>query len=92
MTWTIINNQQSPTRIEREGVNRKMKIGQDEIGAKGVLGLVFIVIGAFLAAYGILSYLLFFLIGIVVLFVSMVVYYQDLLSHRKKSLTLKRRV
>ena len=64
-----------------------MKIGKDEIGLIGIIGLLLIPIGAFLTVYEFLSVggvVLLFILGIVFLVVGFILYYMDLFDYRKK--------
>ena len=63
-----------------------MKIGKDEVGLIGIIGLILVPSGAFLAAYEFLSGGVFLLsiLGIVWLLVGSILYYMDLLDYRKK--------
>jgi len=55
-----------------------IKIGKDEIGAVGIIGLILIALGAITLAA------LWFFIGLGALIVGAIIYYSDLMNHRKK--------
>ena len=62
-----------------------MKIGKDEVGVFGVVGLILFLPSAYLSIDGFLNSSFWeILIGLSLLVVAFVMYYADLLQHRKK--------
>ena len=63
-----------------------MKIGKDEIGPIGIIGLILIPVGVFLTSYILLEGGLFLhlLLGIMFCVVGAILYYMDLYDFRKK--------
>lgn len=63
-----------------------MKIGKDEIGVFGGVGLVVLTIGVFLAVYSFLTFeqLGLTIVGLAMPLAGCMVYYTDLFDHRKK--------
>jgi len=64
-----------------------MKIGKDEIGAIGIIGLILVLLGMFLLVDNLLSggFLLILLMGSIMLVSGSGMYYSDLINHRKKA-------
>lgn len=62
-----------------------MKIGRDEIGLLGIIGLILMGPSMFLAVYAFLiGYFPLDIIGTLIFVIAVVAYYSDLFQHRKR--------
>lgn len=62
-----------------------MKIGKDELGPIGIIGLVLLLPAAFLTFYGVLADFALVFVGGPLFAVAIIMYYVDLFEHRKKT-------
>lgn len=61
-----------------------MKIGNDEIGLVGVIGLILIFLSVFMFGYLLLYGHPLWFVGVAVFVLALAMYYSDLYSHRRK--------